>query len=64
MINASKPWTKADDAVIRENWMTSSTNEIAKMLGRSPAAVAKRTNKIGYTKTMRKPDEHYVRFKR
>lgn len=64
MTNHYKPCTKADDEVIRGNWMTSTTEEIAKMLGRSPKAVADRANKIGYTKTMRKPEKHYVRFKR
>lgn len=57
-------WTKVEEDYITANWMTSSEKEIAEHLHRTEEAVIRKAWHLGYTKTMRKPEEHYVRFKR
>lgn len=41
-----KRWTQSDDDYLRENYPDSVTGDVAKALGRTPASVITRTNKL------------------
>lgn len=46
-----KPWTAAEEALLRERFPTTITRELAGLLGRSPTVVSARAKKLGLKKT-------------
>lgn len=50
-LRRGRPWTKVDDAILVAEYATGDTVELARRLGRTPAALKIRTHRLGLRKT-------------
>jgi hypothetical protein len=67
--NFGTPFTKYDDTVIRDDFLTKNDEELSYALGRTPASIKSRikylglSRKLGGSRTMVKPTEDEARMR-